>query len=56
MEPTEYGWREYGVPAEEVARYEQTAIAEHQRLQEAGKLEYLTADDLRRKREETARD
>ena len=56
MEPTEYGWREYGVPAEEVARYEQTASAEHQRLQEAGKLEYLTADDLRRKREETARD
>jgi antitoxin (DNA-binding transcriptional repressor) of toxin-antitoxin stability system len=56
VEPTDYAWREYGVTTEEVARYEQGAVAEHRRLQESGTLEYLSADDLRRKREEAARD
>lgn len=55
VEPTDYAWREYGVTAEEVARYEQGAVAEHRRIQVSGKLEYLSAKDLRRQREETAR-
>jgi antitoxin (DNA-binding transcriptional repressor) of toxin-antitoxin stability system len=56
VEATDHAWREYGVTAGDVARYEQGAIAEHRRLQQAGKLEYFTAEDMRRKREETARD
>jgi len=56
VKPIDRAWREYGVTTEEVARYEQGAIAEHRRLQEAGKIEYFTAEDLRRKHEETARD
>jgi antitoxin (DNA-binding transcriptional repressor) of toxin-antitoxin stability system len=43
VESTDYAWREYGLAAEEVAGYEQAAVAEHERLRKAGKLEYLTA-------------
>src|SRR5205807_10017172 len=39
VEPTDYAWREYSVTAEEVARYEQGAVAEHERLRKAGELE-----------------
>lgn len=55
VESADYGWREYGVTAEEVAGYEQVAVAEHERLKRAGKLEYVTAEDLRKKSEKAAR-
>src|SRR6266581_2064946 len=55
VESTDYAWREYGVGPEEVVCYEQAAIAEHGRLKKAGKLEYLTSEDLCKKREKTAR-
>ncbi len=51
VESTDYAWREYGVSAGEVAGYERAAVAEHERLKKAGKLEYLTAENLRQKRE-----
>lgn len=54
VESTDYAWREYGISSDEVGRYEQAAMAEHERLKKAGQLEYLTTDDLRRKREKTA--
>jgi antitoxin (DNA-binding transcriptional repressor) of toxin-antitoxin stability system len=55
VQSTDYAWREYGVTPEQVSRYERSAIAEHGRLKKAGKLEYLTQDALRAKREKTAR-
>jgi len=55
VQAADYAWSEYGVTAEEVSRYEQKAIAEHARLKKAGKLQPLSADELRKKREETTR-
>ena len=55
VESADYAWREYGVTNEEVAHYEQEAGAEHRRLKKAGKLEYLTTDDLSKRREKNAR-
>lgn len=55
VQAADYAWSEYGVTAEEVSRYEQKAIAEHTRLKKAGKLQPMSADDLRKKREETTR-
>jgi len=55
VESTDWAWREYGVTAGEVAGYERTAVAEHERLKRAGKLEYRTTEDLRREREKAAR-
>jgi len=55
VESMDYAWREYGVTPEEVAGYEKAAVAEHEQLGKAGKLEYLTAEDLRQKREKAAR-
>ena len=55
VQSADYAWTEYGVSQEEVARYEQKAIAEHNRLKQAGKLQYLTPAALRKKCEETAR-
>jgi antitoxin (DNA-binding transcriptional repressor) of toxin-antitoxin stability system len=55
IQTADYAWTEYGVTSEEVARYEQEALAEHTRLKQAGKLQYLSAADLRRKREKTSR-
>jgi antitoxin (DNA-binding transcriptional repressor) of toxin-antitoxin stability system len=55
IQSADYAWTEYGVTQEEVASYEQKALAEHARLKKAGKIEYLTAADLRKKREEASR-
>lgn len=55
VESMDRAWREYGVTPREVADYEQAAVAKHERLGKAGKLEYLTTEDLRKKREKTAR-
>src|SRR2546428_338465 len=55
VQAVDYAWTEYGVTADDVARYEQKAIAEHARLKKADKLQYLTPADLRKKREETSR-
>lgn len=40
---------------DEVADYERQAAAEHTRLKKAGRLQYLTAADLHKTREEAAR-
>jgi len=53
VESADYAWREYGVTPREVADYEQAAVAEHEQLRKAGKLECLSTEDLRKKREET---
>jgi antitoxin (DNA-binding transcriptional repressor) of toxin-antitoxin stability system len=55
VEATDYAWREYGASPEEIARYEREALSEHTRLKRAGKLELLTAGDLRKRREKAAR-
>ncbi len=55
IQSADYAWTEYGVTSEEVAAYERTAAAEHARLRQAGKLQYFTAADLRRRREKTSR-
>ncbi len=55
VEPADYAWREYNVSSEDVARYEQTALADHEQLKKQRKIEYLTGDDLRKKREKAAR-
>ena len=54
VQAADYAWTEYGVTDAEVARYEQEAAAEHLRLKKGGKLQYLTAEDLRRKREKAS--
>ena len=55
VQAADYAWTEYGVTGEEVATYERKAVAEHQRLKAAGKLQLLTPNDLKQKREKTAR-
>jgi antitoxin (DNA-binding transcriptional repressor) of toxin-antitoxin stability system len=55
VESTDYAWRQYGATSEEVAGYEQAAVAEHERLRQSGKLEYLRTEDIRQKRDKTAR-
>jgi antitoxin (DNA-binding transcriptional repressor) of toxin-antitoxin stability system len=55
VQSADYAWTEYGATPEEVAGYERQAVAEHIRLKRAGKLEFLTAADLRRQREKAAR-
>ena len=55
MQAADYAGTEYGVTGEEVANYERKAVADHQRLKAAGKLQFLTATDLRTKREKTTR-
>lgn len=50
VQAADYAWTEYGASQQEVSRYEQKAIAQHHRLKKAGKLEYLTAENLRRLR------
>ncbi len=54
VESTDYAWMEYGVTPDEVALYEKAAVTEHERLRKSRKLEYLTTEDLRKKREKTA--
>lgn len=54
IEATDYAWREYGVTGEEVADYEQRAMVEHTRSKKAGKVEYMTAKELQKKREKAA--
>ena len=54
IQAADYAWSEYGVSQEDVEDYEEKAIAEHHRLKKAGKLEYLTTEDLRKKREKTS--
>ncbi len=56
VEATDYAWREYGVTAEEVARYEREAMTEHERLKDKGKLKFLTTAELQKHREKAARD
>jgi antitoxin (DNA-binding transcriptional repressor) of toxin-antitoxin stability system len=55
VESTDYAWREYQLTPEEVASYERSAAAEHERLRKSGKLEYLESRDLRQMREKAAR-
>lgn len=55
VQAADYAWTEYGVTEEEVAAYEKKAVADHNRLKAAGKLEFLTTDDLRKKREKASR-
>ena len=49
VESTDYAWREYGVTAEEMARYERMARAEYKALEDAGKLKFFTAAELKKK-------
>jgi antitoxin (DNA-binding transcriptional repressor) of toxin-antitoxin stability system len=55
VEATDYALREYGVTPEEVQMYESKRIAEHRRLKKGGKLEFLTAEDLRKRVEKETR-
>ena len=55
VESTDYAWREYGATPQEVAGYERAAVAEHARLRQAGQLEYLKTEDLRKKGEKATR-
>lgn len=55
VQAADYAGTEYGVTGEEVANYERKAVADHQRLKAAGKLQFLTATDLRTKREKNTR-
>ena len=55
VQAADYAWTEYGVMRDEVAAYESKAIGEHNQLKAAGKLTYLTTDDLRKKREKASR-
>lgn len=55
VEAADYAWREYGLSSEEIAAYERSAVSEHERLRSKGKLEYLTPEGLRAKREKAAR-
>ena len=48
VQAADYAWTEYGASQEEISEYEQKTISEHNRLKKAGKLEYLTPEDLRR--------
>jgi len=54
VQAADYAWTEYGVTGEEVAAYERKAAADHHRLKAAGKLQLLTASDLKKKRERAA--
>ncbi len=54
VQAADYSWIEYGVTGEDVTAYERKATAEHDRLKVASKLEFLTTDDLRQKREKAA--
>jgi hypothetical protein len=54
VESTDYAWREYGVTREEVTRYEQAALADHTRAEEAGELRPLASEELRELREGAA--
>jgi antitoxin (DNA-binding transcriptional repressor) of toxin-antitoxin stability system len=55
VESADYAWREYGLSSDEIAAYEGSALLEHERLRRAGKLQYLTTEDLRAKGEKAAR-
>lgn len=55
VEPADYAWREYGVTPEEIADYENKMIVQHDRLKKAGKLQHVTARDLRKLREKETR-
>jgi hypothetical protein len=48
IEAADYAWHEDGVTAEEIAGYERKMVQEHNWLKKEGKLEYLTAADLRK--------
>lgn len=50
IQAADYGWTEYGVTSEEIARYEERAIAEHNRLKKSGKLEFVSTEELRARR------
>ena len=54
VDAADYAAREYGATADEVARYEREALAEHARLKRGGKLVYLSHEDLRNQREKAA--
>lgn len=47
VEATDYAFREYGLTPEEVAAYEAAAVSSHKRAKRAGKLQYLTSEDLK---------
>ena len=49
VESTDYAWREYGVTAVELDRFEAKLDAEYTRLKKQGKLIALTPDDLKKK-------
>jgi antitoxin (DNA-binding transcriptional repressor) of toxin-antitoxin stability system len=54
IQAADYAWTQYRVTAEELSRYEEKALAEHTRLKKAGRIEYLTPEDLRKKREKAS--
>ncbi len=55
VQAADYAWTEYGATGEDVTAYERKAITEHDRLKAAGKLDFLTTRDLKKKREKTSR-
>jgi antitoxin (DNA-binding transcriptional repressor) of toxin-antitoxin stability system len=58
VQAADYAWTEYGASAEEISCFEEMAIAQHDELRKAGKLNYLTTENLRsmrQKREKTSR-
>ncbi|HRI16006.1 MAG TPA: hypothetical protein PLX89_23660 [Verrucomicrobiota bacterium] len=55
VQAADYAWTEYGVTQDEVAAYENKATGEYHHLRAAGKLEYLSSQDLRKRREKAAR-
>lgn len=55
VQAADYAMTEYGLTAEEVAAYEGKAATEHAQLKKMGAVDYLTTDDLVKKREKTSR-
>lgn len=49
IQATDYAWREYGVTAEELERFDAKLDADYARLKKAGKLIVVTPEDLKRK-------
>ena len=49
VEATDYAWREYGVTAEELERFDAKLDADYARLKKAGKLIIVTPAELKRK-------
>ena len=55
VQAADYAMIEYGLTAQEVAAYEEKAATNHAQLKRKGAIDYLTTDDLVKKREKASR-